>query len=103
MLFVGYALRHGGHFMKHRAKRKKHNSVNRIIKRIAAAVDLPPCRVHDFRHSFASILFENNTSLKDVFQLLGHGQTSTTERIYVHKKRVGNIESINTIANVIGF
>ncbi len=25
MLFVGYALRHGGHFMKHRAKRKKHN------------------------------------------------------------------------------
>ena len=24
MLFVGYALRHGGHFMKHRAKRKKH-------------------------------------------------------------------------------
>ena len=60
-------------------------------------------RVHDFRHSFASILFENNTSLKDVSQLLGHGQTSTTERIYVHKKRVGNIESINTIANVIGF
>ena len=24
MLFVGYALRHGVHFMKHRAKRKKH-------------------------------------------------------------------------------
>ncbi len=24
MLFVGYALRHGGHFMKRRAKRKKH-------------------------------------------------------------------------------
>lgn len=79
------------------------NSVNRIIKRIAVAVGLPPCRVHDFRHAFASILFENDTSLKDVSQLLGHGQTSTTERIYVHKKRVGNIESINTIANVIGF
>lgn len=79
------------------------NSLNRIIKRIAEAVGLPPCRVHDFRHAFASILFENDTSLKDVSQLLGHGQTSTTERIYVHKKRVGNIESINTIANVIGF
>ena len=24
MIFVGYALRHGVHFMKHRAKRKKH-------------------------------------------------------------------------------
>ena len=26
MFFVGYALRHGGHFMMHRAKRKKHKS-----------------------------------------------------------------------------
>ncbi len=79
------------------------NSVNRIIKRMVAAVDLPPCRVHDFRHSFASILFEKDISLKDVSQLLGHGQTNTTERIYVHKKRVENIESINAIASVIGF
>ena len=41
--------------MKHRAKRKKHNSVNRIRKRIVAAVDLPPCRVHDFRHPYVKL------------------------------------------------
>ncbi len=81
----------------------KYKNIKQILYDTSYAVGLPPCRVHDFRHFFASILFENNASLKDVSQLLGHGQTSTTERIYVHKKRVGNIESINTLANVIGF
>ena len=48
-------------------------------------IGLPPCRVHDYRHAVASLLFESGTPLADVTIQLGHGQTSTTERIYIHR------------------
>ena len=53
-----------------------------------AELGLPHCRVHDYRHAVASILFENGVPLADVTTQLGHGQTSTTERIYIHKANI---------------
>ena len=37
-------------------------------------------RIHDLRHSFASILASSGFSLPIIGQLLGHSQASTTQR-----------------------
>lgn len=78
------------------------NSVNRIIKRMTKKIGLPPCRVHDYRHAVASMLFESGAALADVTTQLGHGQTSTTERIYIHKNNVAKVENIKALSDAIG-
>ncbi len=78
------------------------NSINRIIKKMTDKIGLPHCRVHDYRHAVASILFENGTSLQDVSTQLGHGQTSTTERIYIHKSNIARAENMQALSNAIG-
>ncbi len=46
-------------------------------------VDQPNVRIHDLRHSFASILVSAGASLPLIGQLLGHTQAQTTHR-YAH-------------------
>jgi len=46
-------------------------------------VDQPNVRIHDLRHSFASILVSAGASLPLIGQLLGHTQVQTTQR-YAH-------------------
>lgn len=78
------------------------NSINRIIRKMTDKIGLPPCRVHDYRHAVASLLFESGTPLADVTIQLGHGQTSTTERIYIHRSNVAKSENMKVLANAIG-
>ena len=51
--------------------------------RIRKAAKLPDLRLHDLRHSFASIAVTGGLSLPMIGKLLGHSKTSTTER-YAH-------------------
>lgn len=57
------------------------------LKHFWAAVirkaDLPGVRVHDLRHTYASILAASGLSLPVIGALLGHTQASTTQR-YAH-------------------
>lgn len=46
-------------------------------------IDQPTVRIHDLRHSFASILVSAGASLPLIGQLLGHTQVQTTQR-YAH-------------------
>ena len=70
------------------------NSINRIISKMAEKIGLPHCRIHDYRHAVASLLFESGTPLQDVTTQLGHGQTSTTERIYIHRSNIAKQENM---------
>jgi len=51
--------------------------------RIRAAVGLPDVRIHDLRHSFASVAAASGASLPMIGKLLGHGHPQTTVR-YAH-------------------
>ena len=51
--------------------------------RICAAAGLVGVRIHDLRHSFASVLASAGLSLPIIGQLLGHTQPQTTAR-YAH-------------------
>jgi integrase len=50
---------------------------------VSAAAEIADCRMHDLRHSFASLLVNGGYSLPLIGALLGHTQTKTTAR-YSH-------------------
>ena len=52
-------------------------------RRIRKHADLGDVRLHDLRHTFASIAASNGLSLPIIGALLGHKQTQTTAR-YAH-------------------
>lgn len=54
------------------------------IKRVARAAGLSPIRVHDLRHSHASLLIEMGFNILMVSQRLGHEKVETTWRTYAH-------------------
>jgi integrase len=57
--------------------------VKRVWVRILELAEIKNLRIHDIRHSFASILASSGSSLLIIGRLLGHTQPSTTAR-YAH-------------------
>ncbi|TVR02772.1 MAG: site-specific integrase [Desulfovibrionales bacterium] len=51
--------------------------------KIRKEAGLPEVRIHDLRHSYASLLVNSGRSLYEVQKLLGHTQLSTTQK-YAH-------------------
>ena len=45
---------------------------------------LPSIRIHDFRHSYASMLVNRGVSVSVISRLVGHSSTDVTWRIYGH-------------------
>lgn len=60
------------------------SALERDIKRIAAKAGLPAIRVHDLRHSHASMLIEMGFSPLEIADRLGHESVKTTLDIYSH-------------------
>jgi integrase len=54
------------------------------FKKTLQDAGLPPARLHDLRHTFATLLFEIGESPKTVQTLLGHSRISVTMDIYAH-------------------
>lgn len=46
--------------------------------------NFPHIRFHDLRHTFATLLVNNNVDVKTVSHKLGHASTNTTLKFYVH-------------------
>ena len=67
---------------------------------IRAAADLPDFRLHDARHTFASLLASSGASLPMVAALLGHTQLSATQR-YVHLFHDPLKKAADEVGNVI--
>ena len=57
--------------------------IRRFWMAIQKAVGIPDVRIHDLRHTFASLLVSGGASLEMIGKLLGHSQMQTTQR-YAH-------------------
>lgn len=54
------------------------------FKRIIEKSGLPPIRIHDLRHSHASMLIHMNIEIKEIADRLGHESPQTTWETYAH-------------------
>jgi integrase len=57
--------------------------LKRFWARMRATAEIPDVRIHDLRHTFASLLVSGGASLEMFGKLLGHTQSGTTQR-YAH-------------------
>ena len=58
-------------------------------------------RMHDLRHSFASLLVNSGRSLYEVQHLLGHAQAKTTQR-YTHLSQETLLDAANAATTAVG-
>lgn len=60
------------------------HALEKEIKRIAQKVSLPEIRVHDIRHSHASMLIDMGFDILEISKRLGHESVKTTLDTYSH-------------------
>jgi integrase len=65
------------------AERAYFQGIDAIWHRVRAKAKLPGVRLHDLRHTAASIAVANGASLPMIARILGHADTKTTQR-YAH-------------------
>jgi integrase len=73
--------------------------VRRFWGKIQKAADLPDVRIHDLRHTFASLLVSGGASLEIIGRLLGHSQMQTTQR-YAHLMESPLRAGVDSVASI---
>ena len=59
------------------------NYLSDLFKKLIDDNNLPPLRLHDLRHTFASIANDLEIGIYDISKALGHSQVATTSNIYI--------------------
>ena len=85
LLFEKYIFKSGGWFLVNRSHKKLSDQsiriiVNNVCKDAGLSKHITP---HIFRHTFATLLLEENVDIKYIQSLLGHSSITTTQ-IYTH-------------------
>ena len=73
----------GPHLFPGRVEGQPLQDIKKAWETLRQAAGAPDLRMHDLRHSYASMLASQNLSLPIIGQLLGHTQAQTTKR-YAH-------------------
>lgn len=69
-------------------------------QRVRARAGLKDARIHDLRHTFASVAVSNGQTLPMIGRLLGHTQVQTTAR-YAHLANDPVMQAANDITDII--
>ncbi|WP_158104599.1 tyrosine-type recombinase/integrase [Amycolatopsis kentuckyensis] len=59
-------------------------NVNTMLQRLLRRAGLDPARVHDLRHTAATLLLMDGATIREVMEQLGHASIATTANIYGH-------------------
>lgn len=77
---------------------------NNVMKKVAKHFpDMKIIKVHDFRKTNASLLFESGASIKDVSQRLGHKSSKITTDIYIMVTKTKQDETAANFAKYMAF
>jgi integrase len=78
------------------------SSLNRHFKALLAANDLPSLRIHDLRHTAATVLLGRGVHQKIVSEMLGHSRTAITLDLYSHVTPTMQREAVSALEAAIG-
>jgi len=74
--------------------------IHRAFDRARGRAGLKTVRIHDLRHTFASLLVNAGVSLYEVQKLLGHGSVQMTQR-YAHLRDTGLRDRVALVAEAL--
>ena len=69
------------------------DNLRRDYVRLVKLAGVPRIRIHDQRHTHASLMLQMGTDIKVVSERLGHARTSTTVDIYHHVTSRQHVEA----------
>ena len=78
------------------------NLRHRVFYKVLAQAGLRRIRVHDLRHTFASLLIQNGESLAYVKDQLGHSSIQVTVDIYGHLIPGANRAAVDRLDDATG-
>jgi len=61
-----------------------HKGIFQTFKKVAKQIGIPEMRLHDLRHSYATISIQNGVDPKTVSDMLGHATVKFTLDVYTH-------------------
>lgn len=74
--------------------------IRRFWRQIQLEAGIKGTRIHDLRHTFASLLVSGGASLEMIGKLLGHSQMRTTQR-YAHMMESPLRDGVNAVAEIM--
>ena len=83
-------------------QRLKPNTLSAGFKRKLKKAGLRDIRLHDLRHSCASLMLENGVPMKQIQEWLGHSDFSTTANIYAHLDYQSKVSSAEAMLAGLG-
>ncbi len=78
------------------------NTFGTEFARRARKFKLPPVRLHDLRHSYATLMLESGVDLKTVSQALGHSTIRITADTYAHVTPAMQQSAAERLDRIIG-
>jgi len=86
----------------HMGKPLSKSTLRGNFRRLLRAAGLPVLRIHDLRHSCASILLGEGVAAQTVANFLGHSEVKTTLNIYSHVGKSQTKEAATTMDRTLG-
>lgn len=77
------------------------DSVSKYFKKLAAAAGVPVIRLHEARHTAATLALEAGVDRKIVSTQLGHSTVRITEDLYTHVRQAVHDEAAETVLNLL--
>jgi integrase len=81
-------------------KQIEQNDIRRVFNRILRRAGIRHMRVHDIRHTYASLLLSNGYSLMYVKEQMGHHSIQVTVDTYGHLIPNGNRDAVNSLDEI---
>lgn len=98
----GHGYDESGKLFCHRNGRPIHpDTITRRFNRLVDQAGVPRIRLHDVRHTYATISLDAGIDAKIVSDRIGHSNMAYTLQIYTHRSVGRDRQAANTIANHI--
>ena len=88
-------------FTKWDGNHLSHRGAYQAFKRMARKIGIPEARLHDLRHTYATLSLQNGVDPKTISQMLGHATVKFTLDVYTHLTNTSAKNAANKMQDYI--